>query len=74
LTLAARALRKVQSYLVSNPSPKVRLLLPPDVADALFNRMRSTLTAVEKRCGTRIYITPTELPHDDFQILPSDAD
>lgn len=74
LTLAARALRKVQSFLVSNPSPKVRLLLPPDVAEMLFNRMRSALMAVEKRCGTRIYVTPAELSHDDFQILPVGVD
>jgi ribonuclease E len=68
--LAAKALRKLQSYLVSNPSEKIKLVVPLNVAETLFNEMRDTLITVEQRFKTKILITSEQLLAGDYQILP----
>ncbi|MCX7704493.1 MAG: Rne/Rng family ribonuclease, partial [Planctomycetota bacterium] len=75
LTSAAKALRKLQSYLASNPSERVKLVLPANVTEALFNEMRKTLLTIEQRFKTKIYLVPDsgseKIPVDGFEILPA---
>ncbi len=69
--LAARALRKLHSFLAESPRPAVRLVLPPAVAESLFNEYRDVLVESEERFNCAVHTAiDTALSIDHFQILP----